>query len=143
MRANRKVCPQSAVLNAWPHDTDFEPNQAVAFMQKIIRANPGEITLIAIAPLTNIGLLFAMDPEISSLLKGLVMMCGSPIYTRYDGTSETMRAMVTSDQIVLGSKGIVENNVLIDPHATKLVYDAKIRQHLSFGLNVTSRLIQS
>jgi len=133
--------PQKAVLPKWDHDKEFPENRAVAFMQEMIRKNPGEVTLICIAPLTNIGLLFAMDPEIPALLKRIVLMCGSPTYTRYDNTSETMRAMEKSDFIVLGSKGVIENNALIDPHATKLVYDAAVKEHITCGLNVTSRLI--
>ena len=70
--------------------------------------------MVCIAPLTNVGLLFAMDPEIASLLKRIVLMCGSPTYTRYDNTGETMSAMEKSDVIVLGSKGVIENNALID-----------------------------
>lgn len=133
--------PQKAVLPRWEHDKDFPKNRAVAFMQEMIHKHPGKITLICIAPLTNIGLLFAMDPEIPSLLKRIVLMCGSPTYTRYDNTSETMSAMEKSDVIVLGSKGVIENNALIDPHATRIVYQAKVKEHVTCGLNVTSRLI--
>ena len=57
-------------------------------------------------------------------------MCGSPTYTRYDNTGETMSAMEKSDVIVLGSKGVIENNALIDPHATKIVYGADVRDTL-------------
>ncbi|PWJ52102.1 nucleoside hydrolase [Faecalicatena contorta] len=133
--------PQQVILNKWKHRQEFPKNQAVSFLQQTIRENPGEITLVCIAPLTNIGLLFAMDPEIPSLLKRIVLMCGSPTYTRYDNTSETMSAMQNSDAIVLGSKGVLENNALIDPHATKLVYAPRMSEHVSFGLNVTSKLI--
>lgn len=133
--------PQKTILNKWEHDTEFPANRAVAFMQEMIHKHPGEITLLCIAPLTNIGLLFAMDPEIPSLLKRIVLMCGSPTYTRYDNTSEKMSAMQDSGKIVLGSKGVLENNALIDPHATKLVYAADVIQHRTVGLNVTSRLI--
>lgn len=133
--------PQKKVLSKWAHDTEFPKNRAVAFMQEIIRKHPGEITLICIAPLTNVGLLFAMDPEIPKLLKRIVLMCGSPTYTRYDNTSEKMSAMQDSDYIVLGSKGVLENNALIDPHATKLVYEASVAEHITCGLNVTSQLI--
>ncbi|WP_347295540.1 nucleoside hydrolase [Enterocloster bolteae] len=133
--------PQKKVLGRWEHQKDFPPNRAVAFMQDVIRRNPGEITLVCIAPLTNVGLLFAMDPEIASLLKRIVLMCGSPTYTRYDNTGETMSAMEKSDVIVLGSKGVIENNALIDPHATKIVYGADVREHITCGLNVTSQLI--
>lgn len=133
--------PQKRVLPRWEHRADFPVNRAVAFMQDVIHKNPGEITLICIAPLTNIGLLFAMDPEIPSLLKRIVLMCGSPTYTRYDNTGETMSAMEKSDVIVLGSKGVIENNALIDPHATKIVYSADVKEHMTCGLNVTSQLV--
>ena len=133
--------PQKKVLSKWAHDTEFPKNRAVAFMQETIRKHPGEVTLICIAPLTNVGLLFAMDPEIPKLLKRIVLMCGSPTYTRYDNTSEKMSAMQDSDYIVLGSKGVLENNALIDPHATKLVYEALVAEHITCGLNVTSQLI--
>lgn len=133
--------PQKVILDKWDHDTEFVKNRAVSFMQEMIHKYPGEITLICIAPLTNVGLLFAMDPEIPRLLKRIVLMCGSPTYTRYDNTSEKMSAMQDSDYIVLGSKGVLENNALIDPHATKLVYQAPVKTHMTCGLNVTSQLI--
>ena len=133
--------PQKKILDRWPHETEFPKNRAVAFLQEMIHKYPGEITLICIAPLTNIGLLFAMDPEAPKLLKRIVLMCGSPTYTRYDNTGETMSAMAASDYIVLGSKGVSENNALIDPHATKLVYNAPVAEHFTCGLNVTSQLI--
>lgn len=133
--------PQKVILSKWEHDKEFPRNRAVAFMQEMIHRYPGEITLICIAPLTNVGLLFAMDSEIPSLLKRIVLMCGSPAYTRYDNTSETMSAMENSDVIVLGSKGVIENNALIDPHATRIVYEAEVKEHITCGLNVTSRLV--
>lgn len=136
-----RYAPQKVILNKWEHDTVFPVNRAVSFMQETIRKYPGEITLLCVAPLTNIGILFALDLEIPSLLKRIVLMCGSPAYTRYDNTSETMSAMQASDAIVLGSKGVLENNALIDPHAAKLVYDAKVNTHMTVGLNVTSRLV--
>jgi len=40
-------------------------------MRRTIRDRPGEITLFAIGPMTNVGLLFALDPEIPALLKSL------------------------------------------------------------------------
>lgn len=132
--------PQKKILDRWPHRENFEENKAIHFIQKTVRENPGEVTLLCIAPLTNIGLLFAMDPEIPKLLKRIVLMCGSPTYTRYDNTGETMSAMQKSDVIALGSKGVVENNALIDPHATELVYRAQMEKHMSCGLNVTSQL---
>jgi inosine-uridine nucleoside N-ribohydrolase len=50
---------------------------AIAWMAKTIRANPGQITLIAIAPLSNVGALIDRDPAAFHMLKRVVMMGGS------------------------------------------------------------------
>ena len=50
-----RYAPQKTVLKKWEHDMEFPENRAVAFMQEMIHKYPGEITLICIAPLTNIG----------------------------------------------------------------------------------------
>lgn len=50
---------------------------AVDFLLDQIRKNPGEITLIAIAPLTNIGAAIDRDPATFKKLKRVVMMGGS------------------------------------------------------------------
>lgn len=55
-------------------------------MREMIRKHPGEVTLLAIGPMTNVALLFAMDPEIPHLLKDLYMMLGAfdtPGWPRY------------------------------------------------------------
>src|SRR5471030_2476621 len=64
--------PQAAALNKWDHDTKFSQGEAVEFLRQTIRANPGEMTLLAIGPMTNIAALFAADEEIPKLLKSLV-----------------------------------------------------------------------
>ena len=69
--------PQADRLVNWPHDTEFPMGEYLDFLRTTIRKNPGEVTLLAIGPMTNVGLLFAMDPEIPSLLKRLVLMNGS------------------------------------------------------------------
>lgn len=57
-----------------PADTDTD---AIAWMAKTIRANPGQITLIEIAPLSNVGALIDRDPAAFHMLKRVVMMGGS------------------------------------------------------------------
>jgi inosine-uridine nucleoside N-ribohydrolase len=42
-----------------------------------IRKNPGQITLVAVAPLTNLGALIAKDPKTFSKVKRVVLMGGS------------------------------------------------------------------
>jgi inosine-uridine nucleoside N-ribohydrolase len=50
---------------------------SVDFMLKAIREHPHEVTLIAIAPLVNIGAMIEKDPATFRLLKRVVMMGGS------------------------------------------------------------------
>jgi purine nucleosidase len=50
---------------------------AVDFLLDQIRKHPGEITLLALAPLTNIGAAIDRDPETFKKLKRVVMMGGS------------------------------------------------------------------
>ncbi|XP_069010237.1 inosine-uridine preferring nucleoside hydrolase isoform X2 [Embiotoca jacksoni] len=50
---------------------------AVSAMIRIINANPGEISLVAMAPLTNLALAVRMDPSLPSKLRGLYIMGGN------------------------------------------------------------------
>lgn len=113
--------PQADKLVHWSHDAHFPIGQAVEFLRTTIRAHPGEVTLLTIGPLTNIALLFSIDPEIPYLLKQLVMMCG--VFTN-------RRAGV----------GPLEWNAMLDPHATAIVYRAPVRVHRSIGLDVTTQV---
>lgn len=116
---------QAVALAKWEHEKNFPHGEAIEFMRQTIRAHPGEIILLTIGPLTNVGLLFSVDPEIPPLLKGLVMMCG-----RFTNR-------------VQGNYGPLEWNALCDPHATAIVYRAPVRMHRSVGLEVTSRVNMS
>jgi len=117
--------PQAAALGRWDHQQDFPRGEAIEFLRRTIRRNPGEVVLLTIGPLTNIGLLFSVDPEIPRLLKGLVMMCGrflEPVPSGY---------------------GPVEWNALVDAHATSIVYQAPVKLHQSVGLDVTSKVVMT
>ncbi len=113
--------PQAAALKQWPHDTGFRKGEAAHFLRETIRANPGEVVLLTIGPLTNIAALFAMDEEIPHLLKSLVMMCG--VFTNQ-----------------LSGVGPLEWNAMLDPHATAIVYHSGVKIHRSIGLDVTMQV---
>lgn len=113
--------PQYSAVAHYPHRKDYPPNTALSFLQETIRRRPGEITLLAIGPLTNLGLLFAMDPEIPSLLHQLVLMCG--VFTARNGHGPGAR----------------EWNALCDPIATARVFRARPPRFTSIGLEVTTR----
>jgi inosine-uridine nucleoside N-ribohydrolase len=123
--------PLATVLERWDHDRKFPLREAVDFLRQTIHMYPGEVTLLAIGALTNVALLFSLDPEIPSLLKGLVMMCG--LFTNR-----------------VSGWGPCEWNALQDPHATAIVYQAamkhrgdapKMRIHRSIGLDVTTQVV--
>lgn len=108
--------PQKSALMSWKHRDDFSVGRAITFLQETIHNNPGEVVLLTIGPLTNASLLFRVDPEIPSLLKGLVMMCG---VFEEDGR---------------------EWNAMLDPHAASIVYQTDIPHHRSIGLDVTQQV---
>ncbi len=117
----QKRSPQSAALDRWPHESQFPQSDAIEFMRRTIHAHPGEITLLSIGPLTNVALLFAADPQIPSLLKGLVMMVG--VFTNQ-----------------LAGVGPLEWNAICDPHAAAIVYQTPVAIHRSIGLDVTCQV---
>lgn len=116
----QKTVPQAVALASYAHDSDFaEPAMgAIEAMRAAIHANPGEVTLFGIGPMTNIALLFAIDPQIPSLLKQLVLMCG-----HFEPSDKNC-----------------EWNALNDPHATAIVYAAPVEKHISIGLDVTRQV---
>eukprot|EP00066_Takifugu_rubripes_P017401 XP_011606667.1 PREDICTED: inosine-uridine preferring nucleoside hydrolase-like isoform X1 [Takifugu rubripes] len=50
---------------------------AVSAMIRIINENPGKVSLVATAPLTNLALAVRMDPSLPSKLRGLYIMGGN------------------------------------------------------------------
>lgn len=115
------IAPQATALRKWKHDKSFPRHEAVEFLRRTIRKHPGEVTLLTIGPLTNIGALFAIDPEIPSMLKSLVLMCGV-FEPEENGIAP------------------LEWNAVCDPHAASIVYKARPRIHRSIGLDVTTKV---
>jgi len=116
--------PQHSKVGNWAH-RNFPPGnagKAIEFLRDTIRANPGEVTLLTIGPLTNIAALFSIDREIPSMLKELVMMGGC--FTR--DTAHTPLA---------------EWNILCDPHAAQIVIGSPIPRLRMVGIDMTARVV--
>lgn len=79
----------------------------VDFLIERILASPGEITLLAIGPLTNVALAIRQEPRIIPALKELIIMGGA---LRYEGNTTAL----------------AEFNTYVDPHAAHIVYHAGI-----------------
>lgn len=114
---NQPYAPQSAALvsGGWPH-REFTPSTAIDFLRETIHARPGEVTLLAIGPLTNLALLFALDPEVPRLLKELVLMGG----WYFDRPQP-------------------EWNIRCDPHAAAMVFAAPVPRLTAVGIDVTQQ----
>lgn len=84
---HNNVFTQAPYAQQWPEKK--HPN-GVEFLLSQIRAHPGEITLIAIGPLTNVQEAIKRDPATFRKLKRVVLMGGS-IYRGYDGRNGERR----------------------------------------------------
>jgi len=96
---------------------------AARFIVETILANPGEITLVPVGPLTNIGLALRLEPRIVELVKEVVIMGGSA-YARGNATP------------------VAEANINSDPHAASLVFSAGWPLTM-VGLDVTTKTIMT
>jgi inosine-uridine nucleoside N-ribohydrolase len=77
--------------------------RAAHFIVETVMANPGEITLVPIGPLTNIALAMRLEPRLVQATKAVVLMGGSA----FVGGNATAAA---------------EANLLNDPHAAHIVF---------------------
>lgn len=76
---------------------------AVDFLIERIMAAPGEITLVPVAPLTNLALAIRREPRIVQAVKEVIIMGGA---IRHEGNTTPL----------------AEFNVYVDPHAAYIVY---------------------
>jgi len=84
----------------------IEDEHAVLALIRLADENPGELTLVAIGPLTNVALATRLDPTLPSKYKELIIM-GGAIYAQ--GNTRNTAA---------------EFNISHDPEAAAIVFDA-------------------
>lgn len=99
----------------------IEAEHAVDAIIRIVRENPGEITLCPIGPMTNIALALIKAPDIAPLIPEIVFMGGSAF--RPGNSTPT-----------------AEFNFMIDPHAAQIMLTAGIPLTM-FGLDVTAQAL--
>jgi inosine-uridine nucleoside N-ribohydrolase len=83
-----------------------QAEHAVNALIRLANENPGELTLVAMGPLTNLALALSLDPNLPAKFKQLVVM-GGAIYSK--GNAETITA---------------EFNIHNDPEAAHIVFSA-------------------
>jgi purine nucleosidase len=93
---------------------DRKHGDAVPFLLRQIRTHPGEITLIAIGPLFNIGAAIARDPVTFRKLKRVVLMGGS-VYRGYDGENGDKKTPPSAEWNILcdpaGARALLASGV--------------------------------
>ena len=83
-----------------------QAEHAVQALVRLANENPGELTLVAIGPLTNLAVALRLDPDLPMKFKGLVIM-GGAIYSK--GNAGSLSA---------------EFNIHTDPEAAQIVFSA-------------------
>lgn len=106
----------------WPQaEGTIDSRSAAQFIVETVHANPHEVTLIALGPLTNLALALELDPSIAGLVKEVVLMGGA--------VHETGNV-----------SPVAEANIINDPHAADRVFGADWPVTM-IGLDVTHQVL--
>jgi len=89
----------------------------------VVRANPGDVTLIALGPLTNVARALQRDPELGMLLRDVVVMGGC-----VDGVGNVTAC--------------AEFNMYYDPVAAQAVFDSQTTKTL-IPIDITRQVVFS
>ena len=92
-----------------------------AALIRLARQCPGELTLVALGPLTNLAIAVNVEPLLPELLKSVVIMGGA--YTVPGNTTPA-----------------AEFNILVDPEAANQVFTAQFPTLTAVGLDVTEQV---
>jgi inosine-uridine nucleoside N-ribohydrolase len=90
---------------------------AVNLLISEIERHPGEVTILALGPMTNIALALRLRPEIESKIKRIVFMGGN---IRVPGNASNA----------------AEFNFWFDPEAARIVLRSRIPKKMMFGLDI-------
>jgi inosine-uridine nucleoside N-ribohydrolase len=104
-----------------PPLTPLHPAKAWDFLARLVLDAPGEVTLVATGPLTNVAHVFEFHPELPGLLARLVLMGGAYGLTPYGKGNRTPYA---------------EFNIWQDPEAAHIVFNSGA-DIFAVGLDVT------
>jgi len=99
----------------------LDPRASAQFIVDMARAQPGEITLVAVGPLGNLSLALKLEPRLPTLLREVIIMGGA----------------ITEPGNV---SPVAEANIWNDPHAADHVFTAGWKLTM-VGLDVTHQVI--
>ena len=105
-----------------PTTLPLHPSSAWDFVAELVLAQPGEITLVATGPLTNVALAFERYPKLPESLYRLVLMGGAYDLTPFGKGNTTPFA---------------EFNIWEDPEAASMVFHSQV-DIFAVGLDVST-----
>ncbi len=97
-----------------------QPQNAVDYIIQTVDHNPGQVTLFAIGPMTNIAMALRLRPDLAGKVKRLVFMGGN---VHVSGNITTA----------------AEFNFWFDPEAAQVVLRSEIAGKVMFGLDICNR----
>lgn len=98
---------------------------SVDLIIELVKANPGEITIIVTGPMSNVAMAMVKAPEIKEMIAGIVAISGSFGLNKYAFLNAT------------GDTPQSEWNVYVDPEAAKIVYESGVKL-VALGLDVAT-----
>jgi inosine-uridine nucleoside N-ribohydrolase len=101
--------------------TALDPRSSAQFIVDMARAQPGEITLVAVGPLGNLALALKLEPTLPKLLREVIIMGGTVLEPG-------------------NVSPVAEANIWNDPHAADIVFCAGWKLTM-VGLDVTHRVV--
>ncbi len=107
--------PQRASVNG-----KLDPRSSAQFIVDMARAQPGEITLVAVGPLGNLSLALYLEPRLPGLLREVILMGGTILEPG-------------------NVSPVAEANIWNDPHAADRVFTAGWKLTM-VGLDVTHQV---
>lgn len=100
---------------------EIGPDRGPAAIIRLAKQRPGEITLVCLGPLTNLAIALNVEPGLSDLLAGVVLMGGA-----FHVPGNTTPA--------------AEFNILVDPEAAEQVFATPFKRLIAVGLDVTEQV---
>jgi len=107
------INPAAFVGGAAPSPSLLASTLAASFMVEQVRKYPGQVSILAAGPLTNIALAIRLDSTFASNAKQLVVMGGYIDTTLFQATGSLLEADINTDI-----------NLKIDPEASKIALTA-------------------
>ncbi|EPQ50816.1 nucleoside hydrolase [Gloeophyllum trabeum ATCC 11539] len=121
----------AAFVEGLPATKPMNTTNAANFMVEMVRKYPGQVSIYAAGPLTNVALAVRMDPDFAENAKELVIMGGYVDVELLQATGSLLMANINSDI-----------NLIMDPEAASIALTAPF-PNITIAGNVANQVIST